>query len=144
MTRLLPILFFAGCGATSRSATDADSDADTDADADADLDCSSHGGLVGPVPLQSCGPPAPRSDIQLCNDEIGPCERDEQCQVVNFDACCGLAAVAVIEPAVEGVQARIEPCDVTDPGCTECPQPPSEGRCEGGQCILVDCMGPCL
>jgi hypothetical protein len=147
MHRLLVVLL-AGCGATSRPAepdadADTDADADADGDADADLDCSAHGGLVDAVPAQSCGPPALRSDLELCTDEIQPCERDEQCVVVHFDPCCPFGAVAVLEPAAAGIEARIGVCAVTDPECMECPQPPAEPRCLEGQCALVDCMGPC-
>ena len=138
------LLLLLGCGATSRSADgDSDTDADTDTDAD-DLDCTARGGPAGTVPVQACGPPAPSQAVALCMAEIGPCERDEQCEIVNFDDCCGLAAVAVSGFHLAEVAARVEPCNVDDPGCPGCMQTPSEAQCLDGQCALVECIGPCL
>lgn len=149
MIRSIVLLILSGCGTSSRPATDADADADADADtdadadADADLDCSALGGPAGTVNMQGCGPPNPTPDLPLCLDEIAGCVRDEQCAIVNFDDCCGMEATAVIEPAVAAVSARIEVCNVTDPGCPDCPVAPSEARCLEGRCSLEACMGPC-
>jgi hypothetical protein len=145
--RLAVVLLVIGCGATSTQApdggADADADADADGDSDADLDCSSAGGPAGTVPMWTCGPPSDVPSAPLCAAEVGPCERDEQCAMVSLDPCCPVNNVAVLEPSVAGVTARVGTCNVGDPGCSDCPLPDPRPECLGGRCVLVDCSNGC-
>ena len=76
-------------------------------------------------------------DLVTC-EEVEVCAADADCTIVNFDDCCGLQAVAILDSASDVVTARIEECPDEFPICPLCPIRGHEAQCVDGRCILVD------